>query len=518
MKSLSIAKKIYIGLGILLAGYVMSMVQAFWAGNHLKRDLVLINDRSFPNAMTTQLAKTDYDLAMRNFQDAAMMGDMELISQADEKLGELQVALVEIKERKSANDAGTDVVNTILRDLEGLRPDLSALYTEMAGGNFGPELANKAADVNKRSEDVSNQLEALQIASRARVKEDLDQIESNNGRQLSVSAVIFFACAIVGCTFSFVVVRKTILGPINDILSRLVSSGDELYTAATTVRSASDQLADGSSSQAASLEETTASMSEMAQRSSENAKDASQCNGHIVDSSTRVAEGVASMGEMSQAISRIEKASSETAKIIHTIDEIAFQTNILALNAAVEAARAGEAGAGFAVVAEEVRALALRSAEAASSTASLLEDMQENVKGTSRVSEKVSKNFDEISKSVEEVRSSISRIADSSREQSEGITQVNAAINNVDRVVQEHAATAEETASTAHTLSSETERLNGLLGELEQIANGGSSAGVSRRQHAPKSRSSSVGQESSSESFSSFQRSSSRSKEEALFN
>lgn len=448
------------------------MVQAFMAGEVLKGDLIQIKRNSFPNAMSAQSAKTQFADALRMYQDAAMMGDTDLVANADSAVSSVIETLAEVAKRVTTGNSIETEINDMVSILTGTKPELSTLYTEMANGNFGNDLAAKAATVNKSTASLTERLETLETTLSESVREHLAEIEEQSKSQRTINTVIFLCCASIGCLFTYFMVRSTITGPINNILKRLRTGGDEVTGAAGTVRSASNQLAEGSSRQASGLEETTASMNEMATRAHENAKDAQQCNEYIQESSTRVTEGMASVANMSKAIGNIETASKETAKIIRTIDEIAFQTNILALNAAVEAARAGEAGAGFAVVAEEVRALALRSAEAASSTAILLEDMQSNVESTVSVNTKVSENFDDIAASVENVRTSIERIADTSMEQSDGISQVNSAIADVDRVVQEHAATAEETAAASRTLASETEQLSNLLYDLEGVANG----------------------------------------------
>ncbi|MGC4030960.1 MAG: methyl-accepting chemotaxis protein [Tepidisphaeraceae bacterium] len=172
------------------------------------------------------------------------------------------------------------------------------------------------------------------------------------------------------------------------------------------------------------------------------------------------------MAKMSTAIHDIQKSAGETAKIVKVIDEIAFQTNLLALNAAVEAARAGEAGKGFAVVAEEVRNLAMRSAEAAKSTSAMIEQSVQNSRGGVLIAEEVGQVLGEITSTSEKVNALIAEIAQASSEQSKGIGQVNTAVTQMDKVTQSNAAAAEESASASEELAAQAAGMSGVVVEL----------------------------------------------------
>ena len=189
------------------------------------------------------------------------------------------------------------------------------------------------------------------------------------------------------------------------------------------------------------------------------------------------------MGKLTTSMEEISNASEETSKIIKTIDEIAFQTNLLALNAAVEAARAGEAGAGFAVVADEVRNLAMRAADAAKNTASLIEATVKKVHDGSDLVQRTSEAFKEVEERSGRVGSLVEEIATASHEQSEGIGQVNRAVSEMDRVVQQNAASAEESSSSSQEMTAQAESMHGLVNDLVTLVKGGngSSAPQSRK-------------------------------------
>ncbi|MCP4716473.1 MAG: hypothetical protein GY868_15235, partial [Deltaproteobacteria bacterium] len=194
-----------------------------------------------------------------------------------------------------------------------------------------------------------------------------------------------------------------------------------------------------------------------------------------------VARANESMEQLTTSMGEISQASEETSKIIKTIDEIAFQTNLLALNAAVEAARAGEAGAGFAVVADEVRTLAMRAAEAAKSTAGLIEGTTTSVGRGEGIVKETSTAFKQVSESAVKAGQLIGEIAAASNQQSEGIDQVSKAVNEMNRITQQNAASSEESASSAEEMSAQAREMRDFVKSLQELA-AGSSQAVSRRE------------------------------------
>jgi methyl-accepting chemotaxis protein len=289
------------------------------------------------------------------------------------------------------------------------------------------------------------------------------------GMTVTVAGVL--VALLVGAAVAYGVTRS-ITRPLSHIIGSLASGADQTLSAAEQVSSASQGLAQGASEQAASLEETSSSLEEMStmtRKTADMARDASLLS---AQTKTSADQGNRAMARMADAIDGIQKASSETAKIVKTIDEIAFQTNLLALNAAVEAARAGEAGKGFAVVAEEVRNLAMRSAEAARTTSSLIEGSVGSSKNGVTIAQEVGKTLVEIQQSVEKVNAFIAEIATASEKQSQGIGQVNQAMQQLDKVTQSNAAGAEESAAASEELSSQAEQVKAVVAEMQALVGG----------------------------------------------
>ncbi len=278
----------------------------------------------------------------------------------------------------------------------------------------------------------------------------------------AVSAVVGILIALVlGCFMT-----RSIVRPINRIIDGISNGADEVASAAGQVASASQSLAQGSSEQAASIEETSASLEEMSSMTQQNANNAAEANRLMGRTAQIVTEANQAMQALIASMGEISRASEDTSKIIKTIDEIAFQTNLLALNAAVEAARAGEAGAGFAVVADEVRNLAMRAAEAAKTTASLIEETVKKVKNGSEIVAKTNTTFVEVANSTTKASELVGEIASASHEQAQGISQVNVAVTEMDKVTQQTAATAEESASASEELTAQAEQMKAMVEEL----------------------------------------------------
>lgn len=293
----------------------------------------------------------------------------------------------------------------------------------------------------------------------------------------------FLVALLLGIVSTIAITR-----PINRVKIGLNEAAAQVAASSGEVAASGQQLAEGASLQAASLEETSASLEEMASMTRRNATDAEKANRLMMEAARVVEEGRESMNRLSSSMKEIFIASEETRKIIKTIDGIAFQTNLLALNAAVEAARAGEAGAGFAIVAEEVRNLARRTAEAAASTTCLIENTFGKIREGSESVATAGREFSEVAATVQDSARLVGEIATASKGQGEGLRQVNSAVAEVEKVTQLTAASAEESAAASQEMSAQAENMKAYALELARLVDGGEGNGASASRRPRASR------------------------------
>jgi methyl-accepting chemotaxis protein len=350
-----------------------------------------------------------------------------------------------------------------------------------------------ASRANKADEVQTYLLSAGKIGNElVKDVEDLRDYSAQNADASSRSIVHLVASSkatvlvVVGLAVALssllgVLLTRSISKVLRLAVDQLSAGADQTTAAAGQVSAASQSLAEGASEQAASLEETSASLEEISSMTKKNADNALTTKGLANTARGAADTGANDMQKMSGAMQDIKSSSDDIAKIIKTIDEIAFQTNILALNAAVEAARAGEAGMGFAVVADEVRNLAQRSAQAAKETAVKIEAAIAKTAQGVQMSEAVAHSLGDIVTNVRKVDELVAEIATASREQSDGIGQVNTAVTQMDKVTQSNAANAEEIAASAEELNAQAEVMRTAVGALARLVGGAASrAGTAR--------------------------------------
>ena len=385
---------------------------------------------------------------------------------ADKRLAAIG-AIVKTDEERAALDEATTHYRGMVQAFEGEMLPLLEKTHKLS------EATQRLDD--KVDEEAAGMAEPLQKLA-ANMKDESTKASGAFAASAASTQRIALITSLVGVLVSALVgflVVTSVAKRLRGVAASLTDGAQQLLSASGQVSGSAQSLSQGATEQAASLEETSASMEEMASMTRKNAENTHQAAGLMADVHSQVTASHDALGHMVASMSAIQESSHKVSKIIKTIDEIAFQTNILALNAAVEAARAGEAGMGFAVVADEVRNLAQRSAQAAKDTAGLIEESIIKAQTGSQKVEQVAGAITGITEGVTRVKGLIEEVSEASRQQAQGIDQVSQAIAQMEKVTQTTAATAEESAAASEELNGQARNAMIVIEQLEAVVGGG---------------------------------------------
>jgi methyl-accepting chemotaxis protein len=473
MKTWTIGRRLLTGVSALVVLILSVAALALYVGRSLEERLINTDDRTVKHLNLVLQIETELERLYATqpaLITAGFMNDPQMVQARKLAVAEAVSEVtgsIEAFKTEATTDADNSAIGELSADLDGWTRSNEEVMRLVTSGKVAEaaQLVKKTGDTYKmRSRAATDDLvgreqEALQA-----------DLEAAKARTSSVR-ILVFSGVLIALVVALVVVRSVIaaIQSLRKQSQELRQGTEHVVAAASQVATSAQGLSEQSTHQAASLQETSASMEEMASMTRKNAENAVQAAELATEVAQQVQNSNAALDDMVASMTAIRESSSKVAKIIKAIDEIAFQTNILALNAAVEAARAGEAGMGFAVVAGEVRSLAQRSAQAAKDTAILLEEsIARSQEGTGRV-EQVAQAISSITDNVLRVKGMVEEVRHASAQQSQGIDQVTQTLAQMESVTQSTAATAEESAAASEELNAQAETSMGAVRRLEEI-------------------------------------------------
>ncbi len=490
LRSTSISKKIWISLGILTAGYLLSITFGFLTGINTESRLSSVDAYLFPASHKTQAALTAFDNQLKLYQDAYLTGEAGLIQNADVEAEKIQIALQQIIEMAGQQQEQAPEVAKLQEALKQFTLKARNVYTA-AISQTGSSMADSQISIfelAKTTKELSSRLQTLKDEYTADLTHELSAIIKFSKQQRFGNVLLFAVILLISGMIIRFMVRRFITLPLQkavsmiteiadgnlsveieeqgegrneiglltrsmnnmvkklrEVVGQVQAGADNVASGSEEMSSSSEVLSQGATTQASHLEEITSSMEEMGSNINQNADNAAEAE--------KIANQVAlDAEEGGSQVQDTVRAMQDIAGKISIIEEIARQTNLLALNAAIEAARAGDAGKGFAVVAAEVRKLAERSGEAA-------KEIGERSAGSLDIAEKAGTMLEKLVPEIRKTAELVQEISAASKEQTSGAAQINQAISQLDQIVQQNASSAEEISSTAENLASQAQQL-----------------------------------------------------------
>ena len=465
------------GVGALVVLILSVAALALFVGRSLEESLINTDDHTVKHLNLVLQIETELERLYATEPALIAAGLANDAQQIEAKKLAVAEALSEVAGSIDAfkAEADSDMDRAAIADLTSDLDGWTRANDEVARLVSAGKAAEAAQVAKKNGDSFKAKSRAATDDLVGREQEALqNDLEAAKSQTSSVRILVF--SGVLGALLVALLVVRSVMTAIRSLRQQsqeLREGTEHVVAAASQVATSAQGLSQQSTHQAASLQETSASMEQMASMTRKNAENAVNAAELATEVANQVHGSNAALDEMVSSMTAIRESSNKVAKIIKAIDEIAFQTNILALNAAVEAARAGEAGMGFAVVAGEVRSLAQRSAQAAKDTAILLEEsIARSQEGTGRV-EQVAQSISTITDNVQRVKGMVEEVRQASGQQAQGIDQVTQALAQMESITQTTAATAEESAAASEELNAQAETSMAVVRRLEALVGAG---------------------------------------------
>jgi hypothetical protein len=474
MRHFGVRVKMMLSVGLLALGYLLFLGMVQWTAAATNAHLALVSHSIYPAALDLSHAQTGFKKLTKDYETAVLAQDKTVLELADKDRQTVLTELTSANEKTAFDPALQEKVGRLTEEFSSIDDRARGLYGPMLDGTatLSPETQAAMAQLAKDNLALDARFDEVSTAvGTTAFESELHAVTDSNTRQ-RMWALVLFVLALLVATGTFLMMERQVSKPLREMVRQLGAGANLLFGAARQVASSGVSIAQGASQQAASLEETSASSEEISLMARRSAEDCRKTAELVSESQNKVDGANRSLEELVEAMKGIRTASGRVSKVIKVIDEIAFKTNILALNASVEAARAGEAGMGFAVVAEEVRNLAQKCAEAARDSSEIVEDsIRRSSDGKAKLDD-VAIAILAMTADSAKIKLLVDQINTASVEQTGGFAQISRSIQQMERVTQASAGTSEESAAAAEELKGQSHQLQSIVSQLALIVHG----------------------------------------------
>ncbi|HVY93229.1 MAG TPA: methyl-accepting chemotaxis protein, partial [Bryobacteraceae bacterium] len=440
MKQLGITAKIWLSIGVFVFGFVMAAVLGQVQGLSIERNLKSTAMALFPAAQSSQDAEAAFQRMVKSYGDAVLTQDASALDHADEEGRTVVSSLKSIAAIDGLSATRRAEASDIAASVDSFASEARSVYGELlTNPSRMSELQGHVASLASRTDVIKSGLQKNRENLAKDLRDELQDLETRSARQrwtciLMLGLTLGVSVIIVNTTL-----RRAVTRPVRRVIEGMQNAANEAAEASGQMTKSGKTVAHDAEQQAVYLQETSASLAEISSTTRANADQARQADGFMHEATETVRGALNTMDDLTQSMNAISHSSREVVAVLRSLDQIAFQTNILALNAAVEAARAGEFGAGFSVVADEVRSLARRSAESAHQSAEIVEKTIADVDRGVELVARAHGAFGAISRTIGDGSRMVSQIAANSTEQAGGISRIEEALAKIEHVTQSNA-------------------------------------------------------------------------------